>query len=42
MDEKRYVNAVARKLKCAGKRKREIKSQIQSYIHARKKQGERL
>lgn len=42
MDEKRYVNAVARKLKCGGKRKREIKRQLLADIQARKNQGERL
>lgn len=42
MDEKRYVNAVARKLKCGGKRKREIKRQLLADIQARENQGERL
>lgn len=42
MDEKRYVNAVARKLKCDGKRKREIKRQLLADIQARENQGERL
>ncbi|MCI8322515.1 MAG: DUF3887 domain-containing protein [Lachnospiraceae bacterium] len=42
MDEKRYVNAVARKLKCGGKRKREIKRQLLSDIQMRENQGERL
>ncbi len=42
MDEKRYVNAVARKLKCGGKRKKEIKRQLLSDIQMRENQGERL
>lgn len=42
MDEKRYVNAVARKLKCGGTRKREIKRQLLADMQARKNQGERL
>lgn len=42
MDEKSYVNAVARKLKCDGKRKREIKKQLLADIQARENQGERL
>lgn len=42
MDEKKYVNAVARKLKCGGKRKREIKRQLLADIQARENQGERL
>ncbi len=42
MDEKRYVNAVARKLKCGEKRKREIKRQLLADMQARENQGERL
>ncbi len=42
MDEKRYVNAVARKLKCGGKRKKEIKRQLLADMQARRNQGERL
>ena len=42
MNEKRYVNAVARKLKCGGKRKREIKRQLLADMQARENQGERL
>lgn len=42
MDEKRYVNAVARKLKCGGKRKKEIKMQLLADIQERENQGERL
>ena len=40
MDEKRYVNAVARKLKCGGKRKKEIKRQLLADMQARRNQGE--
>lgn len=42
MDEKKYVNAVARKLKCDGKRKREIRKQLLADIQMRENQGERL
>ena len=42
MDEKRYVNAVARKLKCGKKKKKEIKRQLLSDIQMRENQGERL
>lgn len=42
MGEKKYVNAVARKLKCDGKRKREIKKQLLADIQMRENQGERL
>lgn len=42
MDKKRYVDAVARKLKCGGKRKREIKRQLLADMQARENQGERL
>ena len=42
MDEKRYVNALSRKLKCGGTRKREIKRQLLADMQARKNQGERL
>lgn len=42
MDEKRYVNVVARKLKCGGTRKREIKRQLLADMQARENQGERL
>ena len=42
MGEKKYVNAVARKLKCEGKRKREIKKQLLADIQMRENQGERL
>ncbi len=36
------MNAVARKLKCGGKRKREIKRQLLADIQSRETQGERL
>ncbi len=42
MDEKRYANAVAGKIKCSGKRKKEIKTQLLTDIQMREKQGERL
>ena len=42
MGEKKYVNAVARKLKCDGKRKRELKKQLLADIQMRENQGERL
>lgn len=42
MDEKRYVNTVVRKIKCDGKRKREIRKQLLMDIQMREKQGERL
>ncbi len=42
MDEKRYVNAAARKIKCGGRRKKEIKKQLLTDIQVRVKQGERL
>lgn len=42
MDEKQYVNAIARKIKCNGKKKKEIKKQLLMDIHMRAKQGERL
>ncbi|MDE6406330.1 MAG: DUF3887 domain-containing protein [Lachnospiraceae bacterium] len=42
MDERRYVNAVARKLKCDGKRKKEIRKQLLADIQMRENQGERL
>ena len=42
MDEKQYVNAVAKKLKCGAKRKKEIKKQLLADIRMRTKQGERL
>lgn len=42
MDEKRYVNAVAKRIKCGGKRKKEIKKQLLTDIQMRAGQGERL
>lgn len=42
MDEKQYVNAVAKKIKCTGNRKKEIKKQLLADMEMRVKQGERL
>ena len=42
MNEKQYVNAIVRKIKCDGKRKKEIKKQLLTDISMRAKQGERL
>lgn len=42
MNEKRYVKAVARKIRCGGKRKKEIERQLLTDIQMREKQGERL
>ena len=42
MDAKKYVNAITRKIKCNGKKKKEIKKQLLLDIHMRMKQGERL
>lgn len=42
MSEKRYVKAVARKIRCGGKRKKEIERQLLTDIQMREKQGERL
>lgn len=42
MNEKQYINAIARKIKCDGKRKKEIKKQLFTDIHMRISQGERL
>lgn len=42
MNEKQYVNAIAKKIKCTGKRKKEIKKQLLTDIEMRIKQGERL
>lgn len=41
MNEKQYVSAVARKIKCTDKRKKEIKKQLLTDIELRIKQGER-
>ena len=42
MDAKKYVNAIARKIKCSGKKKKEIKKQLLLDIDMRMKQGEQL
>ena len=42
MNEKQYVNAIARKIKCGGEKKKEIKKQLLMDIHLRKEQGEEL
>jgi len=42
MNEKQYVNTIAKKIKCTGKRKKEIKRQLLTDIESRIKQGERL
>ena len=42
MDAKKYVNAIVRKIKCDGKKKKEIKKQLLTDIHVRMKQGEQL
>ena len=42
MDAKKYVNAIAKKIKCDEKKKKEIKKQLLLDIHMRMKQGERL
>lgn len=42
MDADKYVNAIARKIKCGGKRKKEIKKQLMTDIDMRMKQGEQL
>lgn len=42
MDANKYVNAIARKIKCDGKKKKEIKKQLMTDIHMRMKQGEQL
>lgn len=42
MNENQYVNAVGRKVRCSGKRKKEIKRQLLSDIHMRLEQGEVL
>ena len=42
MDAKKYVNAIARKIKCNGKKKKEIKKQLLLDIDMRMKQGEQL
>lgn len=42
MNANQYVNAVARKIRCSGKRKKEIKKQLLTDIHMRLEQGEEL
>ena len=42
MDAKKYVNAIVKKIKCDGKKKKEIKKQLLADIYMRMKQGERL
>lgn len=42
MNEKQYVNAIVKKIKCTGNRKKEIKKQLSMDIQLRLKQGERL
>ncbi len=42
MGAKKYVNSIARKVKCNGKRKKEIKKQLLMDIDMRMKQGEGL
>ncbi len=42
MNEQQYVDAIARKIKCTGNRKKEIKKQLLMDIQMRVKQGEQL
>ncbi len=42
MEAKKYVNSIVRKIKCNGKKKKEIKKQLLMDIDARMKQGEQL
>ncbi len=42
MNADQYVNAVAKKIRCNGKRKKEIKRQLLTDIHMRLEQGEGL
>ena len=42
MDAQKYVKAIARKIKCSGKKKKEIKKQLMTDIQMRIKQGEQL
>lgn len=42
MNEKQYANAIVRKIKCDGKKKKEIKKQLLMDIDMREKQGEQL
>lgn len=42
MNADQYVNAVARKIRCDGRRKKEIKRQLLTDLHMRLEQGEKL
>lgn len=42
MNEKQYVGEIARKIKCSGKRKKEIEKQLLTDIQMRVRQGEEL
>lgn len=42
MNEQQYVDAIARKIRCTGKRKKEIEKQLLTDIQMRVKQGEEL
>lgn len=42
MDAQKYVKAIARKIKCSWKKKKEIKKQLMTDIQMRIKQGEQL
>lgn len=42
MDAKKYVNAIGRKIKCGGKKRKEIKKQLLTDIATRTEQGEPL
>lgn len=42
MDAKKYVNAIGRKIKCGGKKRKEIKKQLLTDIATRTEQGELL
>lgn len=42
MNEKQYVNAITRKIKCSGTRKKDIKRQLSADIALRTRQGESL
>ena len=42
MNEKRYVNAIVRKIKCSGKKRNEIRKQLLTDMQTRIGQGEKL
>ena len=42
MNEEQYVNAVVKRIKCSGKRKKEIRKQLLADIQMRVGQGEKL